>query len=96
VLTSALKPILVVTMPTVADRFESVIAEMRYGINFKLGNFLGMENAHLTHEDWTTSTDKPENRWTIHRVSSDILTSTSAKCILVTGSLQECLRGGGV
>jgi hypothetical protein len=23
-------------------------------------------------------------------------TPTSAKCILVTGSLQECLRGGGV
>jgi hypothetical protein len=30
------------------------------------------------------------------KISRDELTATSAKCMLVTGSLQECLRGCGV
>jgi hypothetical protein len=58
---SALKPMLVVTMPRVAETFKSVIDEMTHGIYFKLINLLHTKNANLTHEDLTTSIDEPEN-----------------------------------
>jgi hypothetical protein len=33
------------------------------------------ENENLTHRDLNTSVDEPENRWNIHHVSYDTLTS---------------------
>jgi hypothetical protein len=60
-LISALEPILVVTMPGVAETFKSVIDEMTFGTDFKLVNLLHAENANLTHEDLNTSIDEPEN-----------------------------------
>jgi len=74
-LVSALEPILVVTMPGVAETFKTVIDEMTHGTDFKLVYLLHAENANLTHEDLNTSIDKPENRWNIHLVSYDTLTS---------------------
>jgi len=68
-LTSAQEPILVVTMPGVAEMFKSVIDEMTYGTEFKRVNLFYTENLNLTHEDLNTSIDKPENRWTMHHVS---------------------------
>jgi len=74
-LVSALESILVVTMPGVAETVKTVIDEMTHGTNFKLVNWLHAKNANLTHEDQNTTTDEPENRWNIHLVSYDTLTS---------------------
>jgi hypothetical protein len=74
-LESALEPILVVTMPGVAETFKKVIDKMTHGTEFKLVNLLHAENANLTNKDLNTSIDKPENRWNIHLVSYDTLTS---------------------
>ena len=60
VLTLTVEPILVVTMPGVADTFKSVIEEMTYGTNFKVLYLLHMENVNLTHEDLNSSIDEPE------------------------------------
>jgi hypothetical protein len=70
-LTSASRPILVVTMPGVAKTFICVIDNMTYGTYFTLINMLYAEKANLTHEDLNTRIDKPENRWNIHIVLSD-------------------------
>jgi len=61
VLSSAFEPILVVTMPRVAETFKSVIDEMIYATDFKLINLLHLENANLTHENPNCSIDEPEN-----------------------------------
>jgi hypothetical protein len=74
-LVSALEPILVVKMPGVAETFKTVIDKMTHGSEFKLVNLLHAENANLTHEDLNTSIDERENRWNIHLVSYDTLTS---------------------
>jgi hypothetical protein len=73
-LTSALEPILVVTMPGVAETFNSVIDVMTFATVFKLNNILHAENGNLTHKHLNTSSDEPENRWNIHLVSYDTLT----------------------
>jgi len=70
-LVSALEPILVVTMPGVAETSKTVINEMTHGTKFKLVSLLHTENANLTHEDLNTSIDEPENRWNIHLVWYD-------------------------
>jgi len=62
-------------MPSVAESFNTVLDEMTHGIEFKLVNLLHSENANLTHEDLNTSIDQLENRWNIHLVSYDTLTS---------------------
>jgi len=74
-LISAHEPILVVTMPRVAETFTTIINEMRYGTDFKLVNLLLAENANITQNDLNTSIDEPENQWNIHLVSYDSLTS---------------------
>jgi len=74
-LISALEPILIITMPGVAETFKSVIDEMTHGTNFKLVNSLHAENVNLTHEDLKTSIYEPENPWNIHLVSYDTLAS---------------------
>jgi len=56
-LTSGFEPILVVTMPGVAEKFKSVIDEMTYGTDFKLTNLVHTEIANLTHEDLNTTID---------------------------------------
>jgi len=57
VLTSALEPILVVTMPGVAETFKSVIDEMTFATDFKLIDLEQVENVNLIHEDLNTSLD---------------------------------------
>ena len=74
-LISAHEPILVVTMPGVAETFKTVIDKMTHGTNFILVNLLPAENANLTHRDLNTSINEPENRWNIHLVSYHTLTS---------------------
>ena len=59
--TSAIEPILVVTMPGVAATFKSIIDEMTYGTDFKLIHLLHAENGNLTHEDLNTTIDELEN-----------------------------------
>jgi len=75
VLTLTVEPILVVTMPGVADTFKSVIEEMTYGTNFKVLYLLHMENVNLTHEDLNSSIDEPEIWLNIHLVSYDTISS---------------------
>ena len=87
-LTSAVEPILVVTMPGVAQMMNSVINEMTYGTDFKLINLLNAENANLTHENLNTSIDEPEIRWNIHLVLYD--TSTSRAKPSCNGQLSHC------
>ena len=48
---SALEPILVVTMPGVAETIRRVSDEMTYGTKFNLIDLLHMENANLTYKD---------------------------------------------
>jgi len=62
-------------MPGVAETFKCVIDEMTHGTDFKLVNMLQAKNMNLTHEDLNTGLDEPENRWNIHLVSYDTLTS---------------------
>jgi len=74
-LMSALEPMLVGTMPGVAETFKSVIDEMTPGTYFKLATFLHAENVNLTHKDPDSCIEEPKNRWNIHLVSYDTLTS---------------------
>jgi hypothetical protein len=60
-LESALEPTMVVTMPGVAVKFNTVIDEMTYGADFKFVNKLHTENANITHENLNTRIDEPEN-----------------------------------
>ena len=69
------QPILVVTMPGVAETFKTVNDEMTHGNNFKVVNLLHPENVNHTHGDLNTSIDKPENPWNIHLMSYDTSTS---------------------
>jgi hypothetical protein len=66
-LISAHEPILVVTMPGVAETFKTVIDEMTQGTEFKLVTLLHPENVYIIHEDLNTSIDEPEHRWNIHK-----------------------------
>jgi len=93
-LISAHEPILVVTMPGVAETFKTVIDDMTHGTNFKLVNLLHAENANLTNEDLNTSIDEPENRWNIHLVSYDTLTSRAKPSS--NGQLSHCTWSFGI
>jgi len=75
VLVSSFELILVVTMPGEAETFKTVIDGMTHGTDFELLNMLHAENANPTLEDLNTSIDEPENRWNIHLVSYNTLTS---------------------
>jgi hypothetical protein len=87
-LISAHKPILVVTMPGVAETFTTFIDEMTHGTDFKLGNLLHAENANISHEDLNSTVDEPENRWNVHLVSYDTLTSRAKPTS--NGRLSHC------
>jgi hypothetical protein len=89
-----LEPILVVTMPGVAQTFKTVIDKMTHGTDFKLVNLLHAENASLTHGNQNTSIDKPENRWNIHLVSYDTLTSRAKPSS--NGQLSYCEWSFGI
>jgi len=93
-LTSALEPILVVTMPGVAEMFRSVINEMTYRTDFKLMNSLHAENANHTHGDPNTSIDKPENRWNIPLVPYHTFTSRAKPSS--NGQLAYCAWSFGI
>jgi hypothetical protein len=49
--TSALEPIMVITMSRVVETFKSVIDEMTYGTNFKLIILVDTENGNFTQKD---------------------------------------------
>jgi hypothetical protein len=93
-LTSAHERIVVVTMPEVAETFKTVINETTHGTDLKLVNLLLAENANLTHQDLCPSIDKPENRWNIHLVPYDTLTSRAKPSI--NGRLSHCSRSFGI
>jgi hypothetical protein len=76
-LTSTLEPILVVTIPGVTETFKTVIAEMTDASNLNIINLLRTENANVTHQDLNTSFDQPDDRWNIHLVRYDTLTSSA-------------------
>jgi hypothetical protein len=72
-------------MPGVAETFKRVIDEMTFATDLKLINMLNAQNVNITHEDLNTSLDEQENRWNIHLVSYDTLTSrakSSGNCQL--------------
>jgi len=81
-------------MPAVAETFKTVIDEMTHGTDFKLVNLLHAENANLPHEDLNTSIDKPENRWNIHLVSYDTITSRAKPPS--NGQLSYCAWSFGI
>ena len=91
---SALKPILVVTMPGVAENFKTVIDEITHGTDSKLVNLLHDKNVQFTDEDQNTSIDEPENRWNIHLVSYDTLTSRAKPSS--NGRLSHCSWSSGM
>jgi len=93
-LISAHEPILVVTMPGVAETFKTVIDKMTHGTNFILVNLLPAENANLTHRDLNTSINEPENRWNIHLVSYHTLTSRAKPSS--NGWLSHCSCSFGI
>jgi hypothetical protein len=93
-LLSAHEPILVVLMPRVAETFKNVIDEMTPGTDFKLLNMLHAESTNLTYEDLNTSIDEPENRWIIHLVSYDTLTSRAKPSSI--GWLSHCSLSFGI
>jgi hypothetical protein len=93
-LISAVESILVVTMPGLAETFKQVIGEMTHGTDFKLFNLLHAKNPNLTHQDLNTSIDKPENRWNIHHVSYDTLTSRAKPSS--SGQLSYCALSFGI
>jgi hypothetical protein len=74
-LISPRKAILVVKMPRDGETSKTVIDKITHGTNFKLVNLLNGENVNLTHEEVNTSIDEQGNRWTIHLVLYDTLTS---------------------
>jgi len=94
VLSSALGPILVVTMPRVAETFKSVIEEMTFATDIKLIVSLPAENVNLTDDDLNTSLDKPENQWNIHLVAYDTLTSRAKPSS--NGQLSQCSSSYGI
>ena len=94
VLSSALGPILVVTMPGVAETFKSVIDEMTFATDIKLIDSLPAENVNLTNNDLNTSLDKPENQWNIHLVAYDTLTSRAKPSS--NGQLSQCSSSYGI
>jgi len=81
-------------MPWVAESFKTVIDKLTHGTDFKLVNLLHAENANLTHEDLNTSIDEPENRWIIHLVSYDTLTSRAKPSS--NGRLSHCSCSFGI
>jgi hypothetical protein len=81
-------PILVVTMPGVAETFKTVTNELTHRTDLKPVNSSQYENAYLTYEDLNTSIDDPENRWNIHLVSYDTLTSRAKPSS--NGRLSHC------
>jgi len=93
-LVSALEPILVVTMPGVAETFKTVIDGMTHGTDFKLVNLSHTKNANLTHHDLNTSIDEPENPWNIHLASYDTLTSRAKPSS--NGQLSYCAWSFGI
>jgi len=92
--TSACEPMLVVTMPGVAETFKTVIDKMTYRTNFKLITLSHAENANLTHEDLNTSGDEPENRSNIDLMSYDTLTSRAKPSS--NGQLSHCPWSFGI
>jgi len=93
-LISALEPILVVTMPRVAETFKSVIDETTHGTDFKLVNLLHTKNANLTHKDLNTSIDLPENLLNTHLVLYDTLSSRAKPSS--NGQLAYCAWSPGI
>jgi hypothetical protein len=64
-----------VTMPIVAETFKIVTNEMAHGTDFKLLNTMHDRNVNHTQVDRNTTIDEPGNRWNIHFVQFDTLTS---------------------
>ena len=81
-------------MPGVAETFKSVIDEMTHGTDFKLVNLLHAENGNLTHKSLNTSIDEPANRWIIHLLSYDTLTSIAIPSS--DGQLSNCAWSFGI
>jgi len=94
VLISALEPIMVVTLPGVAETFMSVIDEMTYATCFKLIFLLHMDIGNLTHNNLTTRLDEPDNRWNIHFDSYATLTSRAKPSS--DGQHSHCLWSFGI
>jgi len=94
VLLLAQEPIMVVTMPGVADTFKTVINKMTHGIDSKRVNLLLAENVTLTQQDQKTSIHGLENRWNIHLVSGDGLTSRAKPSS--NGRLSHCWWSFGI
>ena len=74
-LTSALEPILVVTIPRVGEMFKSVLIRITYWTDFKLVNLLPVEHAKLTNHNLNTNTAEPDDGCNNRFVPYDTLIS---------------------
>jgi hypothetical protein len=74
-LTSAFEPILVTTIPRVAEALKSVVDKMTYGTDYQLINIFHADTENVTHEDLNTFIDEPDNRWNIYIELYHTLTS---------------------
>jgi len=74
-LTAALKPIVVVMMPGVAETLRTVINTMAYGIDFRVVNMLETENPIHCHQDRNSSIEQQEYRFNIQLVTHCTLLS---------------------
>jgi len=88
------EPILVVTMPGVAETIKTVIDEMTHGTDFKLIDSLLTEYAHFSHGNLNTSIDELENRGNIDLVSYDTLTFRAKPWRI--GRLSHCSWNFGI
>jgi hypothetical protein len=93
-LITAHEPIMVVTMPRVAQNFNTVINEMIHGTDFYLAQLLHRTNANLTHEDPNTGSDELDTQWNIDHVLYDTITSSAKPSS--NGSLPYCSWSFGI
>ena len=93
-LISAHEPILVFTIPAIAETFKTVIDKMTHGTDFKLVDLLHAKNTPLTHEDLNTIIDEPENWWIIDLVLYGTLTSRAKPSS--NGWLSHCSWSFGI
>jgi hypothetical protein len=95
---SAYAQILVVTIPGVTETFQTIIDKMTHGTDSKLVNWLNANNANVTHQDVNTSIEEPKNRWNIHLMLYDTLTSrvnpSSNQRIMHTSLILHGMRTG--
>jgi hypothetical protein len=91
---SAYDPIMVLTIPVVAETRKTVIDRTTHRTNFNLVNVFQAEHANLTDEDLNTTIDEAEKQWNLHLVLYDTLKSRAKPSSIVL--LLHCTWSFGI